>query len=321
MLRDEFRKIRERALFSINRFYPGYRQVIWLIGDGRSGTTWVADLINSHHGFRELFEPFHPMLVSEMSFLKPHLYMRTDDENWQLYAMGKSVFSGRFFHERVNESNDARLFRGLLIKDIFANLFAAWAGSVFSHIKTVLLVRNPFAMALSKFKKRNWLWMNEPLDFLSDPKLMNDFLLPFSEYIQKIDAIDDFILKQILIWSIIHFVPFHQLHSDRVCVTFYENILSNPSKEISRIMGYVYNDPDYSVSLSDTVISKPSRKAIGESNILNGSCPVTSWKKEISPFQFEKGLEILETFGLEKMYNFHDDYPMPFAATIGNITF
>ena len=33
----------------------------WMVGSGRSGTTWLASLINADHTMREVFEPVHPL--------------------------------------------------------------------------------------------------------------------------------------------------------------------------------------------------------------------------------------------------------------------
>jgi hypothetical protein len=49
------------ANYCAGRFrYP----IVWVIGDGRSGTTWLMELINWRKTYREMFEPFHPRFVN-----------------------------------------------------------------------------------------------------------------------------------------------------------------------------------------------------------------------------------------------------------------
>src|SRR5688572_637852 len=58
----------KRAILAANYRLGNYRERLWLIGDGRSGTTWAANLLNHRGRYRQLFEPFHPQMVSAASF-------------------------------------------------------------------------------------------------------------------------------------------------------------------------------------------------------------------------------------------------------------
>ena len=40
-----------------------YRRSVYLAGDGRSGTTWISEIINCDNRYRYMFEPFHPSFV------------------------------------------------------------------------------------------------------------------------------------------------------------------------------------------------------------------------------------------------------------------
>ena len=79
-----------KANYALNN----YGEVIWLIGDGRSGTTWVSDLINHDKKYREMFEPFHPKIVRDMNFIMPHQYIRQNDSNEKLTALASNIFRG-----------------------------------------------------------------------------------------------------------------------------------------------------------------------------------------------------------------------------------
>lgn len=126
-----------KGILKANYYLNNYNEVIWLIGDGRSGTTWVSDLINHEKSYREMFEPFHPMLVRDANFIIPHQYMRRDGSNEDLEAFSAKVFSGKYTHERLDSENRSLRYSGLLIKDIFANLMSHWAVSQFQQVKPV----------------------------------------------------------------------------------------------------------------------------------------------------------------------------------------
>ena len=216
-----------------------YSSKVWLIGDGRSGTTWVSDLINYDKFYREVFEPFHPFLISPNKFLSSHYYARPGTKNQELYDVSKRVFSGNFSHPRTDFNNSNKIYNALFIKDIFANLFSYWVHENFDDLKIILLVRNPFAVALSKYHKRHWHWVNDPMTLFNQLDLRNDYLYAYEDIIFDTVKMNSFILNQILIWAIIHFIPFRQFNSEEIHLLFYENILTNPIEELSRLTNYI----------------------------------------------------------------------------------
>lgn len=291
------RKLVIKANYSLGRF----KQAVWLIGDGRSGTTWVSDLINWDKHFREMFEPFHPRFVDQMRFLSFHEYIRPDDITHPLTHIAADVFSGKFTNARVDESNNHLFYHGLLIKDIFANLFACWIARQYPNLKIVFLVRNPFAVALSKLNKRHWIWMTDPKEFLKQPALRDDYLQPFEDQIRVIG--DDYIDRQILIWAIIHFIPFNQFNLNSSYILFYEDLLVNPREELQRL--FLYTRPDIGTSKINEALDKferPSRVSDSES-VIDRSSRIDNWKTKLSADQIKRGLDILKKFSLNDLYN------------------
>lgn len=298
LIRDSIK----RSLFQLNRL-TGYDTKIWLIGDGRSGTTWVSSLINHESYFRESFEPFHPAFVPQADFLTSHFYARPDEDHPQLYTFADSVFSGRLWNPRTDQDNRLRLYDGLCVKDIFSNLFANWVNKNFPELKIILLIRNPFAVALSKLSKKNWTWVTDPMSLYNQDCLRDDYLLEFSDTILSVKQKNDALFNQLLIWSIIHYVPFKQFNSDQIHVIFYENVYMNPQEEMSKLFSFIGKDFDV---LPDAVISKPS-KVVGDS-IKKGISPVNSWINQLSPKKINEGLSLLSIFGLDSLY---DDNSLP----------
>lgn len=297
------------AILKANYLLDNYREIIWLIGDGRSGTTWVSDLINHDRRYREMFEPFHPKYVRSLSFISPHQYIKKGDFNERLSLLTSKIFSGKFTHERVDSENHSFRYKGLLIKDIFANLLSHWAVSQFPKVRPVLLIRNPFAVALSKYKKSDWYWAIEPRHLLNQKELHNDYLHPFEEIIGSVSDEKNHILNLILIWSIINYVPLCQFKPKQIHLCFYEHIYENPSLEITRILQFVRQakeKPEF--ELTKDIIERPSRVIGNDSNLLSATSPISSWKNELSPKLIDKGYKILQSFGLDKLY---DENSMP----------
>jgi hypothetical protein len=308
-IKRKLKQATRTAVLKANYLLGNYDEVIWMIGDGRSGTTWVSDLINYDKRYREMFEPFHPKLIHDMDFIIPHQYMRQHESNKKLTALTSNILNGKFTNPRVDSENRRLLYSGLLIKDIFANLLCYWAVSQFPKTKPVLLIRNPFAVALSKYKKKSWFWATEPMDLLSQSALRKDYLLPFENEIERVSKENNYILNQVLVWSIINYVPLCQFEPGGIHIFFYENIYKNPRKEISKLIHFVRNEPaSTSVTVPEDVVKRPSRVAGSESNILSGTSPVSSWMNELEPKLIDDGLKILQIFGFENLY---DDMSMP----------
>jgi len=54
---------------------------ILVAGSGRSGTTWLGDIIGSSAGFLSLFEPFDPRHVPDINIPLLRLYIRTEKKS------------------------------------------------------------------------------------------------------------------------------------------------------------------------------------------------------------------------------------------------
>lgn len=308
-----------KSILKINYFLNNYREVIWLLGDARSGTTWVADMINFDKSLREMFEPFHPLEVSEMAFLKHNQYYRKGELDESMLSITQDIVSGKFTHNRVDGANQEISYRGILIKDIYANLLSYSVCSHFSNIKPILLIRNPFSVALSKSNKKGGLWPNDPKEFLQQSRLVDDYLYPFEDIINKTSAADNYILNQILIWAVLNYVPIKQFNERDIHVCFYESIYLKPNEEIMGIRDYLSNGSLHAMdkaNLSDGVISKPSRFTHENSPILMGHSPISNWKNELPRTVIDRGYEILDAFHLADLY---DNESMPNQGVIDSI--
>ena len=286
---------------SLNYHLGNYENVIWLVGDGRSGTTWLADLINWDKRYREFFEPIHPGHVRRAKNLGFNPYLRPDDNTSLASKFLYSVFNGKFKHFRTDVSEPKLFYQGLLIKDIFANLLIGWVHQNIPSAKKIMIVRNPFSVALSKQRYQDWFWMKDPKQFLDRKFLMHDHLAPFEELISY--ANDSFIENQILIWSIAHYVPFKQLSKGDIYILFYEHLFCNPEEEILRLFNYLYDDEftEFDGRLLN-IIRKPSRTQGKKFSTLSTQSPLDVWKNDLSAQQIDNGLKILEEFGLDTIY-------------------
>lgn len=291
----------------INYWLGNYNPVIWLIADARSGTTWVADVLNYNRQLRELFEPFHPVFIKQFSFLGVYEYVAPSNERPELLKMAGKVLTGNIYHPRIDRNSKNLTYKGLLVKDILVNLYANYVYHHFDYVKILFLIRNPFAVALSKYGKRKWDWETDPEEFLKQELLVQDYLEPFKNLIIQESKEGDYITKQVLIWCILNYVPLQQFSPEEITFAFYEDIVMNPANEVGRILrefnllkkGEV---PD----IPQTLINQPS--VVSEKKDESYKDSLNAWRRKISDKQYARGMEILETFGFGGLY---DDNSVP----------
>ena len=289
------------VVLKANQKLGNYQDVVWLIGSGRSGTTWVSDMLNYNRGYREMIEPFRPLLIEEMKFLSLNQYVRPGADFPQLEAIATGVFSGRFTHPDVDSASKRLIYHGLLIKDVFANLFAYHLCQRFPNVKPALLIRNPFEVALSKHKKSHWNWTTDPRDFLKQPELVEDYLQPFTELIERVGAEGDAITRHVAVWCIINYVPLKQFKKDELQVVFYEDMVANTNEEVNRFWNTLSPERQKrAVAIPENILLKPSAVSTELSSL--EAKKNSPWRAKISDAQYKAGMEILEAFGFGDLY-------------------
>ncbi|MDA3951735.1 MAG: sulfotransferase [Spirochaeta sp.] len=299
---------------------PVSRSPIWLLGDGRSGTTWLFELINWHYRYRSLFEPFNPGVSRQLDSIVLNQYLSPDQKHPELDKHLADIFSGRFHEARWERARSALYYR-VLVKDIYANLFAYWAQTRFPELKIVLILRHPFAVATSKLNVSHWFPKSKPVLLLEQENLHKDFLGPYEDLIRRVDREGDFALNQVLNWAIINTMPLRQFAPHQIHVTLYEALMEEPRRELGRIFTFLDPDqPPQPVTFSQHIIDKPSSSTVrhkpdGPQQILPEARP-EKWEKTLSQRQIRQGVKILDAFGLSRLYN---DSPLPNPTTLKEI--
>lgn len=278
-----------------------FRRSVYLAGDGRSGTTWLSDIINCDNRYRYMFEPFHPSFVPLVKHFRFFQYLRPDNEDESFLRPARKIVTGAYRSSRVDSLNKRRIATRRLIKDIFSNLFLKWLRVRFPDMPLILVVRHPCAVAASKMKLKEWIWSVEPNDFLDQPELMADYYEPFRKLIEE--TTDEF-GKQILHWCLTHYVPFKQFRRGEIHVVAYEHLCQHREHEIRRLFRFIGRDFDPRALEAS---SKPSATITQDSAIVRNSDLVSGWQDKINPAQRRRACEIMDAFGL-KIYS---DKPMP----------
>jgi hypothetical protein len=270
-----------------------YSRTVFLAGTGRSGTTWIQEIINHNNTYRIMFEPFHSQKIELIKNWHYRQYIRSDDLDEKFLKPASAILSGNIRHEWIDAHNRKLVARKRLIKDIRAQLFLKWMKQNFPEIPIIFLIRHPCAVANSRLKLK---WQTHLPVYLAQEHLKADFLNPFREDIEN--AGDQF-EKHIFSWCIENYIPLGQFSRGDILLLFYENLCTRPHEEIKSIFSFI---GDNFSSKSLNLIHRPSALSRKESAINTGADLIDSWRKNINADMIKRALRICTLFGMNALY-------------------
>jgi hypothetical protein len=284
------RYLHKKAFLDLGR---DHRSAILLAGTGRSGTTWVSEIINARNEYRYMFEPFYPYRVNLIEEFGYRQYLRPDSERPLFKKQVEAILRGSIRDIWIDQFNSRFISTKRLIKTIRGHLFLKWVHVNFPGVPIVLLLRHPCAVALSKVKQG---WSAHLSVFLKQNSLQEDFLGP---YIEELRSAETDFERHLLFWCIENALPLRQFNRGEICVVFYEELCTAPMKEIGKL--YEFLDMPFEESIVSSVLKKPVQTRPG-SAILTGANLTREWQKQITAEEVERALELLELFELDCIY-------------------
>lgn len=283
----------------------GPEDCVLLAGSGRSGTTWVGDVLNYRNEYRTLFEPFWRKKVPLVAHFRARQYLAPGCVDPAYVEPASRILSGRIRNEFVDSLNTKWIARKRLVKDIRVNFLLGWIHARFPDTPIVLLLRHPCAVAVSAMK----LGWKPPLDdVLEQEDLVAAHLADRMETIERIRAEGSDFDRRILLWCIENAVALAQLEGapDGRCVVHYENFCrDDPRPEIAAMFAHLRKPFDDAVFAA---MRRPSKLSTADSAIVTGKNLVDGWRTQLTAAQIDRAVAILAAFGLDGIYG-ADSYP------------
>lgn len=269
-------------------------------GMGRSGTTWVADVINYDDTYRVMFEPFVASLVKEAEGFQYIQYLSPHSTDPLLTDRARLILAGKVRHEWVDKNIHRIFYRRRIVKEIRCNLMLGWLKKIANHPPIVLVIRHPLQIAAS-WRKLQWTREQLGIDsILSQKTLLRDFSV-IADVQKRIDP-QDFVENIVFQWCIVHLVPSLHLKQNEAYAIFYENLLAEPAHELPRLFQYLKKP--FSRKILPQILSKPSWTNWLERDFKQDrSSLLNSWKDEFSMQQKRKADSILAAFALDHIYD------------------
>src|SRR5579871_2410878 len=117
----------------------------WILGSGRSGSTWLLDMLSLLPGVKELFEPYfgavyyyHARYPSELLDRKESFFSNDYRHLWAP-AMGKYFLD--VLNKRLEGETRVRCY---ILKEINASYLGPFFADTFPRSRLLLLLRDPY---------------------------------------------------------------------------------------------------------------------------------------------------------------------------------
>lgn len=269
------------------------RNTVILAGTGRSGTTWVENLINANGEYRVMFEPFYSGKVRSLGEWRYRQYLRPEDQRERYIKPAELILSGQIRSSWIDRYNKKIFVKKRLVKDIRIMLVLKWMKTHFPQVPIILLLRHPCAVAVSKLKLN---WQTHLDEFFEQEALVHDFLEP---YIPSMRRSLDVFEKHIFLWCVENYVPLRQFNDGEILAVFYENICVDPDSQIRRLYEFLGSSQSKGYR---NEISRPSALSRKDSAIYTGDSLIECWRKSLTKEQINRAVEICSLFGLDRLY-------------------
>jgi len=273
------------------------RDTIILAGSGRSGTTWLGNIIAANPNVRILFEPFDPRRVPPVRGLPLFAYARPEGDYPRWTEIVAPVLAGQVDNDWINRQGKRWWAWRRLVKTIRANLMLGWLDRTF-HPKIVFTTRHPAAVVLSRVKLG---WEAHLDDFLVQPELVADYLEPFVDVVL---AAKTPVQQHAAAWCIENLIPLRQMAAHNWIFCTYENLYRNPAAEANRVLTGLGIRQSW---FTRRAINRITMVARPDSAVIKQKDPLTDWQHRLTPAEIDDILRMLDIFGL----TLYGSDPMP----------
>ncbi|GAP62904.1 hypothetical protein ARMA_1327 [Ardenticatena maritima] len=287
------------------------QRVLWLIGSGRSGTTWLQRVLATLLDGEICFEPLHPEYVNlpnlhppiKHSNSRPYLRATQHAPSWATFVqiiqtgkvhspwldVGYTTSRWRWKWHRLQQMIRSP-FQARIIKSIRATLLLGWLKSHFD-VPIIFLIRHPCAVVSSQARLG---WFMNAQEFLEDSLLVEDYLQP---YVNQIAHLQGAWAHRAAFWAIENLVGMQLAQQFDIPIVFYEHLVCSPQETLQSLLhqlGYTWHE---------------HRWRHVQHRLLRPASPkhLAAWRNTLDPQTIQTILEVVHTLGV----SVYDEDPLP----------
>jgi len=268
------------------------RNTLVIAGSPRSGTTWLAELLNRIPRSAILFEPEHVQQVPEAREAGLSWHTIKDPEvDWPL---GRQFFEKVFRGQLISSWTAAHVPltsavapRTWIVKFVDANFMLGWLAKNFPIKSPALLVRHPCAVIASQLRRG---WSNP------HPPRLKGFLAKYPQFSDYLETLSDPAEFAAALWSMQTYAPLMLPRPWPFVLIPYEDLAADPQRELSRLFDA------WQMTMPEGVLEsamRPSGTTDTGSALRAGADPRSAWLGSLSTRQIDSIFAVIRTFGLD----------------------
>jgi len=300
-------------------------QNIALLGFGRSGTTWVSDIISKVTGTLILFEPLHPS-VTELSEKFAYSEVTNTKDSKQLKEYFDAVLSKRHRKmwllrnhvpvplDKVSEAFLETIWdecRVTGFKAIRGNSMVDWFHNELGS-KVVFVVRHPCAVVASIKRRSNFWEFGWPRTyelFLSKTVYNGNRAARFKDIVE---SVDDDLGKCAVMWAVTHAIAIEKLDALGLPIFYYEDLYREPFRYVREMFEYIGDGrvdihPSHMFTPSMTTMRTVHGLYDKEGDIADKGASAF-WEKDLTERDVDMVMELVRSFGVD-LYG-RDGHPL-----------
>jgi hypothetical protein len=298
-----------------------------ILGFGRSGTTWISDIISKVTGSLILFEPLHPS-VTDLSRNFSYSAVANKDDSIILKDYLENVLNKRHRkmwlmrnHVPTPLENVSHNFLEVLweecsvigFKEIRANFMIPWLRSNL-NAKIIFVVRHPLAVVSSILKRSNFWEFGWPdtYELFLEKTIYNSCYKDheISTCIDLIQSAKTTLEKITVMWAVTHAIALPELKKLNLPFFYYEDIYCDPFSSIRNMFRYLgYNQiklhPSYLFTPSMTTLKTIHGLYSMEERILSKNLAFF-WERILSEKEIGTVMDIVGHF---RIHVYDDNLP------------
>lgn len=297
---------------------------IIILGFGRSGTTWLSDIISKVTGNLILFEPFHPS-VTDLSKRYSYSTITEEEDVVVLEEYLKKVLNKKHRkmwlmrnHVPVRLENISQDFLELLwnecevigFKEIRANFMIKTLQRML-NARIIFIIRHPLAVVASIKQRTNFWefgWQDTYNLFLQ--KTLYSACYKTHRISRCIDIVNnagaDIVKSTVIMWAITHAIVLPELKKLGLPLFFYEEFYRNPFSSARQLFRYLGHEsirihPSYLFTPSMTTLKTVHGFSDMHKKVDTGDLSFF-WEKNLSTKEIDTVMDIVTSFEIN-IYN------------------
>ncbi len=268
------------------------RDTLLIAGSPRSGTTFLAELLNQIPRSAILFEPEHVQHVPQAkqagltwhTIKDPHEHWPEGRRFFERVLRGQLITSWTVSHVPLTRALAPRTW---IVKFVDANGMLGWLAANFPIRPPVLLVRHPCAVIASHLRRG---WSN------SHPPRLRAFLARHPQFTDYLETLRDPTEFAAALWSIQTYLPLMLPKPWPFVLITYERLAEDPRRELERLF------EAWQMPMPEGIVDRalrPSGTTDTGSALAAGADPSGAWRKSLSARQIDGIMAVTRTFGLD----------------------